>query len=298
MQKDNSFLDILLFVLAVIAGLFFAQFLTLAVLLPFYKDLQGLMDALNNPLQHPEIKMQLLAMQGISAFSSFVLAPWAFIKWRERNVLPFLYKKATDVPLIGLAIGLTLVSTPFISLIVEWNESIVLPSQFSWVEDWAKQKENYLKEITEMLTSLDNPTELAWGLVVIAFLPALGEELVFRGYLQQKIGQLSQNPHMAIWVSAFLFSAIHFQFYGFFPRMLLGALFGYMYHFSGQFHLPVVAHFTNNGLMLVLIYLKDHGAISYDIEKEDQASLPLAFLSLGLAAALFSVFVRRSKKES
>ena len=152
--------------------------------------------------------------------------------------------------------------------------------------------------ITQLVTNLTSPFELAVGLVVIALLPALGEELVFRGYLQNKINQLGRNPHWAIWISAFLFSLIHFQFFGFVPRMLLGGFFGYLYYYSGQFHLPVIAHFTNNGMMLILIYLKNQGAISYDVEKEEHIPLSLAFASLALTLGLFYAFVKMSKENS
>jgi len=294
--KTSPLLDILLFLLFVIAGLFLSQFLAIAALLPFHQyDATRLMNDLNQPLQHPEMKMQLLFVQGISAFCAFVLAPWTFIKWKEKQVVNFLYGIRPNGQFILLTAFLIIAATPFISLLVEWNESIQLPKAFSFYEKWAREKEDHLKEITDLLTDLNNPAELFWGLIVIAFFPALGEELVFRGYLQNKLCRSGTNPHFAIWFSAILFSAIHLQFFGFFPRMVLGALFGYLYHFSGQFHLPVVAHFTNNGLMLTLIYLKNKGHIAFDIEKEEQVSIGMSLGSLLATLLILFLFYKQSK---
>lgn len=297
MKKTNLITNLLLFVLFIIGGLFLSQFLAIACLLPFHQwDISTLIEKINQPLGHPEMKMQMLFIQGISAFCAFILAPIAFIRWKEDEVTHFLSPNNLQVNLLGFTFLLVIISMPFTSMVVEWNESLKLPPDLSAWEKWAREKEDYLKEVTEMLTALNNPQELFWGLLVIAFIPALGEELVFRGYLQNKLKQLSNNYHIAIWLSAFLFSTIHFQFYGFFPRMLLGALFGYIYAFSGQFLLPVAAHFTNNGLMLIMIYLKNKGHISFDIEKEEHIPLSLVIGSLVGTVILFYLFVRRVKR--
>ena len=102
------------------------------------------------------------------------------------------------------------------------------------------------------------------NLLVLAILPAIGEELTFRGVLQQLLyGQLSTlnvqrstlNNHLAVWVTAFIFSFIHFQFYGFIPRLLLGALLGYALLWSGNIRYSMIMHATNNALSVLLFYL-------------------------------------------
>jgi uncharacterized protein len=295
-KNDSPLVEILYFTLFVMAGLFLSQFLAVVALLPFHNyDVSTLMSKINRPLDFPELKMQLLAVQGISTFCSFVLAPSVFIVWREGSLGKFLSSDwRFDPGLSILSFLAVMVSIPFVSLLVQWNESVVLPSALADFELWAKQKEDFLKQMTEMLTKLDNPTELWVGLLVIAFLPALGEELVFRGYLQKKVYQHSQNMHVAVWVSAVVFSAIHFQFYGFVPRMVLGALFGYIYYFGGSFYLPVLAHFTNNGLMLILIYLKQKGSIEFDIESNQEVPIFASLVSMFGTAALLMLFVRHS----
>ena len=226
-SKKDLVLNVFCFLFCVIAGLFFAQFLALVVLLPFHDfELALLVEKINNPLAYPKMKMQMLCLQGISSFVAFVLAPLLFIIWKEQYWRSFLSTNTKNKYLLILPTGiLVVVALPFVSYLVQWNESLVLPDFLSQFEIWAKEKEAFLKKITQVMTKLDSGFELAVGMVVIALLPALGEELVFRGYLQNKFVQLLGSVHVAIWLSAFLFSAIHFQFYGFGPRMVLGAVF-------------------------------------------------------------------------
>ena len=289
MVRKTSWSDIVVFFLVVVSGLFVAQFFALMCLLPFYNfQVEAVMNAINNPLTSPGIKMQMLFMQGVTSFFAFIFAPIAFIKWKEGNVVDYLYRKVdSNLVLVVLAIAVMIFSMPFTGLLVEWNESLKLPPGFESIELWAREKEDFLKELTELLTRLDNPFELGVGMLVIALIPAIGEELVFRGYLQNKLSRITNSPHLAIWLSAFLFSAIHFQFYGFLPRMILGALFGYLYLISGQFHLPVVAHFTNNGLTLILIYLKNKGFINFDIESEESIPVYVGLISICMTVGLF-----------
>lgn len=296
-SKKDLVLNVFYFLFCVIVGLFLAQFLALLALLPFHDfELAVLVEKINNPLGHPGIKMQMLCIQGISSFVAFVLVPLLFIIWKEKYWRSFLSTNSRNKYLLILpTMLLVVVSLPFVSYLVQWNESLVLPDFLSQFEIWAKQKEEFLKKITQVMTKLDSPFELIVGMVVIAMLPALGEELVFRGYLQNKFVQLFGSVHVAIWLSAFLFSAIHFQFYGFVPRMVLGAIFGYLYLFTGQFHLPVVAHFTNNGLMLVMIYLKNKAYIKYDIESEDNITLSLAALSFAMMTMILVLIMRQVK---
>lgn len=152
-----------------------------------------------------------------------------------------------------LAILLIICASPFINLLASWNEQLTLPSFLSDLEEWMKRQEENAAYTTEMFIRADSIGTLVVNIALIALLPALSEELCFRGTLQTLFSGKNGNTHIAVWVSAILFSAIHFQFYGFFPRMLLGALLGYLLLWSGSLWLPVLAHFTNN-LMAVLLY--------------------------------------------
>lgn len=123
--------------------------------------------------------------------------------------------------------------------------------------------------MTEFLTEFDSLGRFIIGFVVVAIIPAIGEELIFRGILQNKLEVYFKSAHLAIIVSSLLFSGFHLQFYGFIPRLLLGILFGYLYYWSRSLWYPIFAHLINNGLTLIMIYLYQTGKITIDIESEE-----------------------------
>ena len=138
--------------------------------------------------------------------------------------------------------------------------------------------------------------EFVLAFIVIAVFAGLGEELVFRGMIQNMLQKSFGNIHAAIWVAAALFSLIHMQFFGFLPRMLLGALFGYLYYWSGNLWIPVFAHMTNNGFMLIMIYLNSIGLIDFDLENSDSAPwlsvLIFAIITFGLMFFFRKYFIK------
>jgi membrane protease YdiL (CAAX protease family) len=132
--------------------------------------------------------------------------------------------------------------------------------------------------------------EFLAAIVILAIVPAIGEELLFRGILQNKIEMLSKNKHIAIWITAFIFSFIHFQFYGFVPRLLLGALFGYLYIWSGNLTIPILAHFINNGFTLLLLYAGVNFEMSVPME--------ITILSFILVISFLYIFKKTSTEKN
>ena len=103
--------------------------------------------------------------------------------------------------------------------------------------------------------------------MVIAIIPAVGEELLFRGVIQKLFLKWNGKVHLSVWLTAFVFSAVHMQFLGFFPRLILGAVLGYMLVWSGSLWLPIVAHFTNNAFAVLLTYFIGMDKINPSVEK-------------------------------
>lgn len=124
---------------------------------------------------------------------------------------------------------------------------MILPDFLKPLENWMREKENEAMKMTVLLLTIKNAGDFIVNLVVIGLLPGVGEELLFRGAVQRSFYRMYQNPHLAIWLSSFIFSAIHLQFFGFFPRMILGAMFGYIYLWTGSLWYAMFAHFLNNG---------------------------------------------------
>src|SRR5690606_2422366 len=119
---------------------------------------------------------------------------------------------------------------------------------------WMKVQELQMEKITEKILQVTSFSGLLLNLLVIAIIPAIGEELLFRGCLQPVFHRWTKNIHIAIWITAIIFSAIHVQFYGFIPRMLMGAVFGYMLYWGRSIWLPIIAHFINNATAVIYTF--------------------------------------------
>ena len=176
---------------------------------------------------------------------------------------------------------------PAVNWLKSLNDMVVLPHFMSGVELWMQQMEHQSELLTEKFLSVSSYSALALNLLVMAAIPALGEELFFRGILQTVLGE-KLNRHLAVWITAFIFSAIHLQFYGFFPRFLLGAALGYLFLFSGSIWASIVAHFINNALAVLLFFLTFNGYLTFDMDAlGTQNTWWLGFLSLTLVCLLF-----------
>ena len=136
---------------------------------------------------------------------------------------------------------------PFISFIYEWNIGFNFP-------EWMLIYDQRAEQLTEHFLRMSNFGDLMLNLLVLAIIPAIGEELLFRGYLQKSIFYRIENEHIAIILTAILFSAIHMQFQGFLPRFILGLLLGYLFYWSGSLWVSIIAHFLNNATVVILSY--------------------------------------------
>lgn len=156
-----------------------------------------------------------------------------------------------------IAIFLVLVASPGINLLSYLNRQIALPECLSGIETWMQQQEEAAAVLTERFLSADSIGVFVVNILLMALLPAVAEELTFRGVLQHLFTPRTgiRTPHIAIWATAIIFSAIHCQFYGFIPRMLLGAVFGYALVWSGSLWLPILMHFTNNALAVIVYFI-------------------------------------------
>ena len=221
-----------------------------------------------------EQPLSVSALKWVQFFQStamFLLPPlcMAYL-WSEQ---PLEWLKA--YPLSGgkgvrLGIGavvLMLVALPAINLLSYWNQQMTLPAFLEPLEQWMKTSEESAKVLTEQFMQATTFGGLIINILLMALLPALGEELTFRGVLMNFFEVKGKRVHLAIWCTAILFSAIHLQFYGFVPRMLMGALFGYMLVWTGSLWVPILMHFTNNAAAVVLYFVSLRAG--WDMEKMD-----------------------------
>lgn len=157
-------------------------------------------------------------------------------------------------PLLLATIAM-LVSIPAMNWIVMMNDSLTLPDCLSGLENWMRQHEEEARSSVKLLLGSNTVGSLIIDLLIVGVLAGLSEEILFRGTLQQLFSLSGINRHLAVWLTAIIFSAIHMQFFGFVPRLLLGAYFGYLLWWSGSLWLPVIIHALNNSIVVYSTWL-------------------------------------------
>ncbi len=263
------------------------------VAMPFYDgNLMELVEAVQNPTAHPEIKIPLYIMQGCATFVGLILGPSLLLLAIRRSVTDFFKGDQFDFKPIVLIILSVIVFVGVNSFFIEWNSNLTLPEALKGLEKWAREKEDMAEKVTTFLTNFESTGQLLLAIFVIAVLPGIGEELVFRGLLQKEFIKAGGNVHVSIWVAAILFSTMHMQFFGFVPRMFLGALFGYLYYWSGSLSLAMFAHFVNNAASVTALYFYQQGAFEYDLESTESLPWQIVVLSAGLTTILLTAFYK------
>lgn len=298
--KYMPWLQLVVLTAYTIVGLFGFMLISYALILPFFGfDLEAWQEALTYPAESPESRLPLLISQGITSLGAFFIMPLIFMrKFLKYSLSDFFSTPSPIAQPLVMTIIITFSFMVVNSIVVEWNQDLQLPEFLSWFESQAKSKEAQLQQMTEYLTNFSGFMQFLVGLIVIALIPAIGEEFLFRGLLQNMFAKGFGNHHIAIWLTALLFGAFHFQFYGVFPRMLLGVLFGYLYYWSGHLSLAMIGHFINNAFTLVTLYLYSVGVINQDITGNPELP-PTALLVLFalICSALLIVFRLYFKEE-
>ena len=233
----------------------------------------------NSPIGDRNFMRATLLLNHIFSFVLPALATVIFVyKNLWVNYLRLDKKPMLESILLGIA--WFVVSVPFIQLAYQLNQKLPLPQ-------WMLNLENDTSNLLEGIIAQNNFYEIVINVFLIGVIPAIGEEMMFRGIIQQQIGRLLKNEHVVVWVSAAIFSAIHMQFQGFFARMLLGSLLGYMFFWTKSLWVPMVLHLLNNGVQVVGIYAM--GIKPSEMDKmTDADKMPwwLGVISLGLAINL------------
>lgn len=170
---------------------------------------------------------------------------------------------------------------PAVSLLGYWNGLMELPEALAGIERWMQEMEEENGAIIEQLMGDSRISIFFANLIVMALVPALGEEFLFRGTIQPICKRIFKNDHTAIWITAFIFSAIHLQFYGFIPRLLLGAYLGYLLYWSRSIWVPVCAHFLHNGITTAVVFVSNRKGINIDESNpmDMPGSLPIMIIS-------------------
>ncbi|KEO73281.1 CPBP family intramembrane glutamic endopeptidase [Anditalea andensis] len=295
-KKQYWLLSLVLLVLTVFGTLAILQslFFFLVPIL-FNIPLGDVVYIIGGNYDHPNARMALLFIQ-VSGLS-FWLGGYLFLRFIDKATLRIKQQVVnTKFNLALLVIPLLVSFIVMNSIIIYWNAQIQFPEFMSAFEEYAKRTEAEAMRLTTYLTDFENFYEYLASILVIGIFAGIGEEYLFRGILQPKLHQYTGNAHLGIWIAAFIFSAIHVQFYGFFPRLLLGALFGYLYLYSGSLFYPMLAHMLNNSLTVTLVYLNKLGIMEFNIEEATYADWYIMLIGFIVFLVSFKLFINNSRK--
>lgn len=268
----------------IISYLIIGNVVALLVVSLFYEG--NFMEAMADPVKHPDIRNIMALAQGLASLTGLVLIPAYYLKsFENRSSRRFFtnfpsWRWIFVLALIVVALALA------ISPVSEWNAAVDLPAWTGGFGEFLREFENQAAVVVKAFVSDLTPASFLLVFVVIAVIPAWGEELVFRGLIQTEFQRAFRNPHVGIWLAAAFFSAFHLQFFGFFPRLFMGVVLGYVYYWSGNLWMPVTMHFLNNGLQVTAIYLMQLNVHSFDVESTESAPLFVVAASLLMLAGL------------
>ncbi|MCC6837877.1 MAG: CPBP family intramembrane metalloprotease [Bacteroidia bacterium] len=243
-------------------------------------------------MDNDSVITMLKVMQAVSVILVFILPALLFAAFWTKPRIHYLgiTKKPLFSTIILAAVGMVM-AMPMINWLSELNQQMSLPEMFSGVEAWMKNSEAKAMELTDAFTRGTSVGSLLLNLFVVAFMAAVSEELFFRGMLQKVLIECFKNKHVAVWIGAALFSAFHMQFYGFVPRMLMGAYLGYLFLWSGSLYPSIVAHFVNNGMAVLLVWLANRGTIFVDADKVGMEQGEFIYVIVSIVMVVSSLFL-------
>lgn len=289
-------LQFLLMILLAVGGLILGGLICGIIIVIIYGP-SGFSSMLNMSGNVPvnALNSMKIVQMGSSVFGFLVPAIF-FAKVLVRQ--PVTYLKANwRFPLILLLVVffIMLISSPLMEMLITFNQKMVFPPFLKGLERWMRNMEDTAGQQTEILLQMKTTPEFLINLLMIAILPAVSEEFIFRGCFQQIFTGWTKSLHWGVWLSAALFSAIHFQFFGFLPRMLLGIFFGYFAAWSGSIWPGVLGHFLNNGTALVVSYLYQNKMIKVNPDEQQMFDWRSYIFSIILTLILFLTYKKLSE---
>jgi membrane protease YdiL (CAAX protease family) len=239
--------------------------------------------------------MQILSHLGMFIVPSVVLAYWF-----GRKISGYLYLHTLPSRWVFLLSALLIFAVvPFINFIYEWNMQMHFPEGWEGLENWMRRSEEAAEQVTHMFLDVHTVGGLLFNLFMIALIPAIGEELMFRGVLFRIFHQWTSSTHIAVWLTAILFSAIHLQFFGFLPRMVLGVLFGYLVVITGSLWPAMIAHFVNNGAAVIFYYIygRELSENAFENMGKGTTGIYYALVSVAITVLIFVFLKKKSKNK-
>jgi len=269
-------------------SLLFTSLFGIVFALPFWGfnvlELAGSSDYSN-----PDTISLLKYLQVVNQLGLFIFPPLLFAYWVSRKIATYLLLDIKpQLRVIVVSIMIIFVSLPFIGWLGQINQSLSLPESLSGIESWMERMEGKANELIVAFLNVKSMGGMMFNVFMIAIIPAVGEEFLFRGVILRLFKEWTKNVNAAVLISAFLFSALHMQFYGFMPRFLLGIILGYLFVWSGSLWVPMLIHFINNAFAIIYIYATG----SMDLLNSDVDSVGASDNSFIItSSAVFMIFM-------
>lgn len=237
-------------------------------------------------------------IQVVSTAGGFFGGVFLTARLCSKNTFSFLSLRTKVNPTMLLLCMLAMMAAlPLILWLGYQNEHIHLPQWLKGLEDSMRRMESDLEGVVKKFMQADSVSAMALNVFILAMLPAMGEELFFRGFMQRTFFTFL-NPHFAIFVTSVIFSAIHFQFLGFIPRLFIGMYLGYIAFWSRSLWLPIAAHFANNAFQLIGYYAYQKGVSNLDVDSDKKIPTQLVLGSLLISSLLIAFIYNHYRKSS
>ncbi len=259
-------------------------------------DFVSLASIVSNPTSESAINFsrfyQFINQLGVFIFPVFL---YTFLV----STSSFKYLKMSNKPLlINILLSVTIVFSilPFLNYIGELNMNMKLPESMSAIENWMMQKEEQASLLLGAFLKTNSINGLLINLVVIGLIPAIGEELLFRGLILRLFKEAFKNIHLAVFISALLFSLVHLQFYGFFPRLLLGLVLGYLFVYTKSLWAPIAFHLVNNSATVLIYYLHQKGIVETNAENFGSTNSAILIIGSFVISIYILILIKKQQQ--
>jgi len=251
------------------------------------REMSGLLDGLKT---HPIVLKLFVFISSSLPLIAAALLACIFIKAAPVRFLSL--NRPKNRVWFGLSIVFVIVCVPLMGLMLEANKLIDF-SQWPEFYEWLQMQENTNNGMYEAMIGEKNTASFITSILFMALMPAIAEEIFFRGFLMNVFNGLFKNMHVAIFVTAVIFSLIHLQFMKFIPMFFLAVVFGYAAYWSGSIWTSVIAHFLNNTLAVAQLYFITDGDYTKAIEEGANIPILVSGVLIAIGVALF-VYIQKN----
>lgn len=242
----------------------------------------------NGDMSNPRLLEVMKWMQILYSIVSFLIPAWLFFYLSHPKPHHFAGLTGKTFRWSGAIVGIVilLVSLPAVGVLSDWNQQI----HFGSLDQSLRQLNQKAQDITQAMLKMPDFASLLYNLALIAVIPAIAEEMFFRGVLQRLFVKMSRRAWIGILIASIVFSLLHGEMLGFFPRVALGIVLGLIYYYSGNLWYSILAHFFNNAFQIMLVFLFQKHYINFDITQNEPTPLIAGAISVLLMIGLVIIF--------